>query len=43
VLAGRIGAALDTAFVGEAALPLEKELLALAAAELALGSRVACH
>jgi hypothetical protein len=36
VLAGRIGAALDPALVGEAALTLEKELLALATALLAL-------
>jgi hypothetical protein len=36
VLARRIGAALDAALVGEAALPLEEELLALAAALLAL-------
>jgi hypothetical protein len=37
MVAGRIGATLDAALVGEAALPLEKELLALAAALLALG------
>src|SRR5262249_9827351 len=37
VLAGRVGAALDAALVGEAALALEEELLALAPALLALG------
>ena len=43
VLARRVGAALDAALVGEAALALEEELLALAAALLALGRRVASH
>ena len=37
VLARRVRAALDRAFVGEAALALEKELHAFAAALLALG------
>jgi hypothetical protein len=36
MLAGRVGAALDAALVGEAALALEEELLALATALLAL-------
>src|SRR5262245_62792339 len=36
VLAGRLGATLDAALVGEAALTLEEEPLALAAALLAL-------
>src|SRR3954466_188817 len=43
VLAGRVGAALDAALVGQAALALEEELLALAAALLALGGGIACH
>jgi hypothetical protein len=43
VIAGRVGAALDAALVGEAALALEEELLALAAALLALGGGVAGH
>ena len=43
MLAGRIGAALDAALVGEAALALEEELLALAAALLALGGGIAGH
>src|SRR5262249_3526048 len=43
VLAGRVGAALDAALVGEAALALEEELLALAPALLALGGGVAGH
>jgi hypothetical protein len=37
MIAGRVGATLDTALVGEATLPLEEELLALATALLALG------
>src|SRR5579875_263614 len=37
VLAGRIGAALHAALVGQAALALEEQLLSLAAALLALG------
>jgi hypothetical protein len=36
VLTGWVGAALDPALVGEATLTLEKELLALATALLAL-------
>ena len=43
VLAGRVGATLDTALVGEAALTLEEELLALAPALLALRGGVASH
>jgi hypothetical protein len=43
MLAGRVGAALDAALVGEAALALEEQLLALAAALLALRSGVTCH
>ena len=43
VLAGRIRAALDAALVGQAALALQEELLALAAALLALRSGVASH
>src|SRR4051812_1324114 len=43
MLAGRVGAALDAALVGEAALALEEELLALAAALLALGAGIARH
>jgi hypothetical protein len=43
VLARRIGATLDAALVGEAALALEKQLLPLAAALLALGTGVAGH
>ena len=43
VLAGRVGAPLDAALVGQAALALEEELLALAAALLALGRGVAGH
>src|SRR4051794_20418874 len=43
VVARRVGAALDAALVGQAALTLEEELLALAAALLALGTRVASH
>src|SRR4029077_15148765 len=43
VIAGRVGAALNAALVGEAALALEEELLALAAALLALGGGVAGH
>jgi hypothetical protein len=43
MLAGWIGATLDTALVGEAALALEEELLALAAALLALGAGIASH
>ena len=43
VLAGRVGAALDAALVGEAALTLEEELLALAPALLALRGGIASH
>src|SRR3954465_3631045 len=43
VVAGRVGAALDAALVGQAALALEEQLLALAAALLAPGSGVAGH
>src|SRR5215210_2986418 len=43
VLAGRVGAALDAALVGEAALALEEQLLALAAALLALWRGISCH
>ena len=43
VVARRVAAALDAALVGQAALALEEQLLALAAALLALGSGIACH
>src|SRR4051794_16579650 len=43
MLAGRVGTPLDAALVGEAALALEEELLALAPALLALGGGVASH
>ena len=43
VLARRIRAALDRALLGQAALALEEELHALAAAELAGGTAVAGH
>jgi hypothetical protein len=43
VVARRVVAALDGALVGEAALALEEELLALAAALLALRAGVAGH
>ena len=43
VLTRRIRAALDRALLGQAALPLQEELHALAAAELAAGSGVARH
>src|SRR3954453_11743980 len=43
VLARRVRAPLDAALVREAALALEEELDALAAALLALGTSVACH
>jgi hypothetical protein len=43
VVTGRVGAALDAALVGQAALALEEELLALAPALLALWARVARH
>jgi hypothetical protein len=43
MIARRIGAALDAALVGQAALALEEQLLALAAALLALGRGIACH
>ena len=43
VLAGRIGATRDRALVGVAALALEKELHAFAAAELADGTDITSH
>src|SRR5213079_2463945 len=43
VLPRRIGAALDRALLRQAALPLEEELHALAAADPALGSEIAGH
>src|SRR6266496_3861919 len=43
VLARRVAAALDRALLGQAALALEEELHALAAALLALGGAVASH
>src|SRR4051794_8377293 len=43
VIARRVRAALDAALVGEAALALEEELLALPAALLALGSCISSH
>src|SRR3954465_1143902 len=43
VVARRVGAALDAALVGQAALALEEQLLALTAALLALGRCIACH
>jgi hypothetical protein len=43
VLSRRVAAALDGAFLRQAALALEEELHALAAAELALGTEIACH
>src|SRR3954451_4498752 len=43
VIAGRVGAALDAALVGQAALALEEQLLPLTAALLALGRVIACH
>jgi hypothetical protein len=43
VLARRVGAALDRALLREAALALEEELHALAAALLALRGAVSCH
>jgi hypothetical protein len=43
VLARRIRTALDAALLRHAALALEEELLALAAALLALGGGVASH
>src|SRR5262249_2913158 len=43
VLARRIGAALDGALLGQAALALQEELHALAAADTALGAEVAGH
>src|SRR3954447_14483969 len=43
VIAGRVRAPLDAALVREAALALEEELHALAAALLALGSSIARH
>jgi hypothetical protein len=43
VLSRRIAAALDRALLGEAALALQEELDALAAAETALGAEIAGH
>ncbi len=43
VVAGRIGTALDAALVGQAPLALEEQLLALAAALLALGRGISGH
>src|SRR5690606_1910397 len=43
MLAGRIRAACHRALVGEAALPLQVELVAVATADLANGSEVASH
>ena len=43
VLTRRIRAALDRALLGEAALALEEELHALAAADAALRAEIACH
>src|SRR5262245_37819734 len=43
VLTGRVGATLDPALVGEAALTLEEELLALSTALLALRRGIAGH
>jgi hypothetical protein len=43
MLAGRVGASLDAALVGQAALALEEQLLPLAAALLALRSCVSSH
>ena len=43
VLARRIAATLDRALLGEAALALQEELHALAAADAALGSEISCH
>src|SRR5439155_6158042 len=43
MLAGRVGAPLDATLVGQAALALEEQLLALTAALLALGGGIAGH
>src|SRR3954451_3245827 len=43
MVAGRIGAPLDAALVGQAAFALEEQLLSLAAALLALGRGIASH
>src|SRR5947209_16601036 len=43
MLAGRVGATLDTALVGQAPLALQEQLLPFAPALLALGTRVASH
>src|SRR4051794_2103281 len=43
VVAGRVGAALDAALVGQAALALEEELLAFTTALLALGAGISSH
>jgi hypothetical protein len=43
VVARRIWPSLDRALVGQASLPLQEELLPLAATLLALWSGVSCH
>src|SRR5205823_11359503 len=43
MLAGRVGAPLDAALVGQAALALEEQLLSLTPALLALGACISCH
>jgi hypothetical protein len=43
MLARRIGAAIDAALVGQAALALEEQLLSLATALLALCSGISSH
>jgi hypothetical protein len=43
VIAGRVGATLDAALVGEATLALEEEFLTLASALLALRGSIAGH
>src|SRR5438128_11826495 len=43
MLAGRVGAPLDRALLGETARPLEEQLRSLATAQLARGPGVACH
>jgi hypothetical protein len=43
MLTRRIGAAFDSAFVGEALLAFEEQLLAFAAALTALGVKITSH
>jgi hypothetical protein len=43
VIAGRVGATLDTTLVGEATLTLEEEFLTLAPTLLALRGGIASH